>query len=278
MRKSLMTCAECDELALDHFEGSLDAPASARFDEHVLSCQRCLGLIRDINAIREQATDLPELSPSRDLWSGIASRIRPEVQSVSSWQRSRVSSRWVLAAAAALIVVTSGVTYVATSHSLKAPATVASMPALVRPVERGVAAAPAGTTPEAASPTTIEIPAAGTQSVARGRVPSVAGRSGTRASLASSAPSAAPVTSSEKAFAGEINQLQSVLVERREQLAPETVKVVEDNLKVIDTAVKRARAALARDPASGFLTRQLDNVLQKKVELLRTAALLPAAT
>ena len=86
------------------------------------------------------------------------------------------------------------------------------------------------------------------------------------------------MTSSEKAFAGEINQLQSVLVERREQLAPETVKVVEDNLKVIDTALKRARAALARDPASGFLTRQLDNVLQKKVELLRTAALLPAAT
>jgi len=40
--------------------------------------------------------------------------------------------------------------------------------------------------------------------------------------------------------------------------------------------VKQARAALARDPASGFLTGQLDAVLQKKVELLRTVALLPS--
>jgi hypothetical protein len=83
---------------------------------------------------------------------------------------------------------------------------------------------------------------------------------------------------SDLAFAGEISQLQNVLVQRRAQLDPETVKVVEDNLKLIDTAVKRARQALAKDPASGFLTRQLDNALQKKVELLRTVALLPAST
>jgi len=41
-------------------------------------------------------------------------------------------------------------------------------------------------------------------------------------------------------------------------------------------AVKQARAALQRDPASGFLTEQLDNALQKKAELLRTVALLPS--
>ena len=85
-------------------------------------------------------------------------------------------------------------------------------------------------------------------------------------------------TASEIAFAGEIVQLQSVLSQRRAQLDPETVKVVEDNLNVIDMAVKRARAALSKDPASGFLTRQLDNALQKKVDLLRTVALLPAST
>lgn len=86
------------------------------------------------------------------------------------------------------------------------------------------------------------------------------------------------MSASEIAFTGEITQLQAVLTERRSQLDPETVKVVEDNLKLIDTAVKRARSALEKDPASGFLTRQLDNALQKKVELLRTAALLPSST
>ena len=37
-------------------------------------------------------------------------------------------------------------------------------------------------------------------------------------------------------------------------------------------------AALAKDPASGFLANQLNHSLEKKVELLRTAAMLPART
>ncbi|MEO5902997.1 MAG: hypothetical protein ABIQ55_03190, partial [Gemmatimonadaceae bacterium] len=90
--------------------------------------------------------------------------------------------------------------------------------------------------------------------------------------------SSAPPTAPELAFSGEIDQLQSVLVERRAQLDPETLKVVEDNLKLINTAVQRARSALLRDPASGFLTRQLDNALRKKVDLLRTVALMPSST
>ena len=67
-----------------------------------------------------------------------------------------------------------------------------------------------------------------------------------------------------------------MLKQRRDKLDPSTIKVVEDNLALIDAAVKQARAALMHDPASGFLTEQLDNALQKKVELLRTVALLPS--
>jgi len=86
----------------------------------------------------------------------------------------------------------------------------------------------------------------------------------------------APRTAAEASLAPEIVQLQSVLKQRRSQLDPSTIKVVEDNLALIDAAVKQARAALMRDPASGFLTERLDNALQKKVELLRTVALLPS--
>jgi hypothetical protein len=85
-----------------------------------------------------------------------------------------------------------------------------------------------------------------------------------------------PKTAAEAALAPEIEQLQDVLQHRRGQLDPSTVKIVEDNLALIDVAVKQARAALQRDPASGFLTERLDNALQKKVELLRTVALLPS--
>jgi hypothetical protein len=41
------------------------------------------------------------------------------------------------------------------------------------------------------------------------------------------------------------------------------------------TAAEGLRAALARDPASAYLNEQLNNVLERKVELLRAAALLP---
>jgi hypothetical protein len=48
--------------------------------------------------------------------------------------------------------------------------------------------------------------------------------------------------------------------------------VVEENLRVIDDAIDEARAALARDPANGFLYRHLDRTMTKKLDLLRRAA------
>ena len=44
------------------------------------------------------------------------------------------------------------------------------------------------------------------------------------------------------------------------------------------TALLAVMRALAKDPASGFLATQLNHSLEKKVELLRTAALLPSRT
>ena len=51
--------------------------------------------------------------------------------------------------------------------------------------------------------------------------------------------------------------------------------MLEQSIAVIDSAIAQSRAALAKDPASGFLATQLNQSLEKKVELLRTAALLP---
>ena len=49
-------------------------------------------------------------------------------------------------------------------------------------------------------------------------------------------------------------------------------------MAVIDSAIAQSRAALAKDPASGFLATELNRSLEKKVELLRTATLLPVGT
>ena len=60
------------------------------------------------------------------------------------------------------------------------------------------------------------------------------------------------------------------------ELDPVTVAVVENSLTQIDRAIRDARNALARDPASSFLTEQLNRALEKKLGVLRTAALLRA--
>ena len=80
------------------------------------------------------------------------------------------------------------------------------------------------------------------------------------------------------AYGDEIQRLQNIITERRNELDPATVTVIESSLKVIDAAVKQSRDALARDPRSGFLVDQLNSALDKKVELLRTVALLPSRT
>jgi hypothetical protein len=76
----------------------------------------------------------------------------------------------------------------------------------------------------------------------------------------------------------EIARLRGVLELRRADLDPATVAIIEQNLRVIDRAIAQSRAALARDPRSGFLNERFIDALEKKVELLRTAALLPART
>ena len=79
-------------------------------------------------------------------------------------------------------------------------------------------------------------------------------------------------------FASEISKLRKIVRERRSQLDPKTVLVLEQSIAVIDSAIAQSRAALANDPASGLLATQLNHSLEKKVELLRTAALLPSRT
>jgi hypothetical protein len=79
-------------------------------------------------------------------------------------------------------------------------------------------------------------------------------------------------------YGREIDMLQRIVSQRRTQLDSSTVAIIERNLKIIDAAIEQSRAALAGDPASRMLDQQLTHALDKKVELLRTAAMLPAST
>jgi hypothetical protein len=279
MTDNKLTCAECDELLPEYFEGRLSALHHNLVDAHAAGCVRCQGLIRDIEAIRVEAAALPELAPSRDLWKGIEGRIQPAVVSIDRRRGSPGwSSRVVGLAAAALVVVSSSVTYLVTAgigRGGERPARIAEQPGNT-PVKAstGEIGSPAGSaTLDPLSPG-MQAKAPDARAARQPEVMRNGGTPTTRASLASTTSAAA--SPAELILAPEITNLQQLLNERRQQLDPSTVKVVEDNLKIIDAAIEQAKAALARDPASGFLTSQVDDALQKKVQLLRTVALLPS--
>jgi hypothetical protein len=59
---------------------------------------------------------------------------------------------------------------------------------------------------------------------------------------------------------------------------PQTLAVIELNLRVIDDAILQCKQALTKDPASRFLMQSLNSELENKVELLRRAASLPLRT
>ena len=69
-----------------------------------------------------------------------------------------------------------------------------------------------------------------------------------------------------------LERLERTLAERRDELDPATVRVVEESMAIIDAALAEAEEALAQDPASPYLNRHYDATMRKKIELLRRAA------
>lgn len=282
MTSSNMTCDEFDTALPDYLEGTLDDSRRAAVELHLSECVRCASMLRDIENIQKEAATLPDMAPSRDLWQGIEARIAAPVIPLAARpeRQRRLAPAWMGVAAAALIASTAGITYMLTANSLRsAPSVVAQATPPTNPAlsnnapETGVPA-----TSTAPSPTDIGGTGAqpGVTPSLRPRpdVPSRQGR--IPAQLATQITS--DRAHSDLVYGREIEMLQNIVSQRRVQLDSSTVAIIERNLRIIDAAIAQSRAALAEDPASRMLDEQLTHSLDKKVELLRTAAMLPAST
>jgi len=73
---------------------------------------------------------------------------------------------------------------------------------------------------------------------------------------------------------GEIGQLQQALDRGRGKLDPKTVQVLEENLRIIHKATEDARKALEQDPANRDLQDYLAGSVQRKLDLVRRAAVM----
>lgn len=81
--------------------------------------------------------------------------------------------------------------------------------------------------------------------------------------------SSAEIIAAEEAIVLAKQQLQGLLDEQNESLSPETAKMVDENLAVIDEAIEEIRAALLQDPANQRLNRKLLTAHQRQLHLLQ---------
>lgn len=200
----------------------------------------------ELEAIARRAAQLPELAPSRDLWSGIEARIQapvvalptrialgdtiaPAVPSAAIEPLpARLPWRRLAIAASLLVAVTAGVTYSIVKQQA-APE---------------VASTNDSATVEAALPTVPVQPVS--------------------------------VVTAEQTFDREIGAMRNIIDQRRNDLDPATISVLEKNLKVIDAAIAESKAALAKDPASAFLMDRLTHAYDTKLQLLSGVAAIPS--
>jgi len=276
-----MTCDAFDAALPDYLEGTLDASAQGSVEGHLNECVRCASLLRDIENIRKEAAALPDLAPSHDLWQGIEARIAAPVIPLAARpeRQRRFAPTWIGIAAAALVVSTAGITYMLTARSIRS-----GQPASVARATLPGAALPSNTTPDSGAPQSAAAPAeVSGANTERGGTTSRPAQSDGQVRSGNSSASlvnrvVADQASSDLVYGKEIDMLQKIVSQRKTQLDSATIAIIEKNLQIIDAAIEQSRAALARDPASQLLGQQLTHALDKKVELLRTAVMLPAST
>src|SRR5438094_3376431 len=269
-------CGEFAKRLTELLERDVDEATRAAPESHAVACADCGSLLADVRKLRIDASNLPELAPSRDLWEGIAQRIDAPViplrtGGVERSRRVAAWRRWVPMAAAAvlLIALTSTSTYYLTMRHADSLAV------------RAAATPPLATRDSSPSASSQQLAAAvGNRDTDRTTVASPKATPSTATTSTSNATTIRLVDrrkpSAEQVYASEIARLRVVLDRRRAQLDPVTISVIERNLKVIDDAIAQCKVALAKDPASRFLMESLNNALENKVELLRAATMLPA--
>lgn len=309
MTMTPFTCDTFAERLADYLERDADAATRAAMEAHASGCDDCGALLAELTAIRAEAAALPALTPSHDLWSGIAERIETPVVAFGG-RRSAVGAagRWwkhPALLAAGLVGITAGVTYYGTREVYESrivpPVTSAAAPAAIDgttldatptrvaegrdasvrngPADRGTRV-PSSSEASALAPSTDRTSPSGVRSTAsaRGATSFASAPTADRRSAIAETYRPGELAALDSLYHREILRLREVLGERRDQLDSTTVAVLERNMTVIDRAIAECRAALAKDPASRFLNRQLNDALETKIELLRTAATMPVGS
>ena len=234
-----MSCETMESRLNDYVDEVLADEQRGELEEHLNACGSCREAIAALRTLGDEAAALPKnIMPTRDLWPEIVSRISSG-KLVSVDFGAEESSAWSFAPfwqryaalAAAALVL------VVLSSGITAY------------LMRGNGGTGGGST---------------------------GGGSTSGGSTGVDTVTMAPVAltefgPAESEYTDAIEGLQTILNQRRDSLDPETVTVIETSLRVIDRAIRRAKAALEDNPNNAELARMLSKNYRKKLKLLEKA-------
>jgi RNA polymerase sigma-70 factor (ECF subfamily) len=224
----------------EFLDGGLDAAERADLEAHLADCEECVATLEQLRRVASRAQTLEDRPPENDLWSGIAERIGVTSTSpaVTDIESHRERKR-------------ARIRDRRVSFSL--PQLAAAGIALMI-MSGGVglllsgSGDPVGEMATAANPVgTVAIPAASPG------IPTLAN------------------------YDAAVADLERVIEESRDQLDTMTVRIIQENLLIIDRAIAQAQRALALDPASVYLNEHLAATMHQKLEFLRRAAQMTGA-
>jgi anti-sigma factor RsiW len=227
----------------EYVDGELGAADRVALEAHLPGCRECATGVAELRAVVSRARSLENPPPAADLWPGIAARLgtnegRTDEPQTVIRLRPRLEIRF------------SVPQLMAASVALM----LLSGGAVWLVLQRSM---PSGRGPLAGAPPAVSPYASSGDDAA----PAVV-----RASLVDN-----------PRYDVTVAELERVLAEGRGQLDSSTVRVLEQNLAIINRAVEQARRAVAADPANPYLRSHLTATMRRKADFLRRATVLASA-
>ena len=224
-----------NDLLSDYLDHDLPRGEAEALERHLAECAECRDTLAALERVKTRAATLVDPPAPTDLWAGIASRI-------GSAGTTSVNPRRVVV------------------HEMPRRPALWSVPQWALAAAAFVAVAVGVSwvvqtriTPGLRPPVAVQTPTPD-------QAPTSAGNTASDASFDATA------------IESQIGQLQQALDRGRDKLDPKTVKVLEENLRIIHTATEDARRALEQDPANRDLQNYFAGSVQSKLDMVKRAA------
>ena len=226
----------------EYVDGDLSPTDRDAFERHADGCGACREAVEEIRAVVTAARAMGPVEPPRDLW--------PEIERVVSRRMPGAVERSII-----------------------------RLPTASR---RAEPVAPAGrrllSTPQLAAAAVLLVmtSVAGTLALGTGLASPDDGVPVAPSAVRAVSTGGGSASGANPELAQDVADLEAALSEARDRLDPNTVRILEKNLAVIERAIVESRQALALDPENEYLRQHLDRAVERKRDYLEEATSIAA--